>query len=356
MINIRPDPQYPRGGFAEITLSGQTADADAGPVMISVYNSYQQKWLGSEGWQANRIGIPARSAVQDGDTLRLIVGPDIVNNIEEDTPIRIEVGTGAWDTYWPDDINAGPDEAIIGGISGIRAVTQAKAPTVMTAETDEDAVMSVLSESDQTKEDSAVEDTNEDDDLNHRDFEPNEVGTSRWAILGIAAVALAFLFAVLGYLYFSSQEDERIDEPIPARMTTEEPKPAVASAPDTCSVSEISKLPSQGFGALADKIRACGESLTADNVLNFVEKAAADGDAEALALFGALYDDTVTDDIIEGRIGLTFAGQPSRAAEYYDRAVKAGSDEAEKRLAAVCMRLRSKPDTLSQSAYEDYCQ
>ena len=357
MIDIRPDPQNPRGGFAEITLSGQTADAD--PVMISVYNSYQQKWLGSEGWQANKIGIPARSAVQDGDMLRLIAGPDIVNKIEEDTPIRIEVGSGAWNTYWPDDINAGPDEAIIGGISGIDAVKQAKAPTVMTAETNEGSIVSDLSGPDQTNEDLAVEgidEDDEDDELYHSDVEPNEAGRSRSVNLGLAAVTLAFVLAVLGYLYFSSQDDERADEPVAARPETEEPKPAVAPAPDACNVSEISNLSSQGFGAQVDKIRACGASLTADNALGFVEKAAADGDAEALALFGALYDDTVTDDTIEGQIGLTFAGQPSRAAEYYDRAVKAGSDEAVERLAAVCMRLQSKSDTLSQSAYEDYCQ
>ena len=78
MIEIKPDPKHPRGGFAELSIPGA---AGGDPVTVAVYNSYQQKWLGPEGWQPNRVEITARAETQAGETLREIVGTDIVNNI-----------------------------------------------------------------------------------------------------------------------------------------------------------------------------------------------------------------------------------------------------------------------------------
>ena len=83
---------------------------------------------------------------------------------------------------------------------------------------------------------------------------------------------------------------------------------------------------------------------------------AAANDPAALALFGALYDNGVTDAAIEDQIGLTFTDDPARAADYYARAIAAGSQDAPPRLQAVCRRLLLKTDTLSQSAREDHCQ
>jgi len=57
---------------------------------------------------------------------------------------------------------------------------------------------------------------------------------------------------------------------------------------------------------------------------------------------------------IEGTIGLTFADAPARAAEYYARAIAAGSQNAPERLQAICRRLLLRTDTLSASAREDY--
>lgn len=346
MIEIRPDPRHPHGGFAELTISGAVAESD--PVTVAVFNSYQQKWLSPEGWQANKATIPARSASQEGDVLRLIVGPEIVNQIEEDTPIRVEVGAGSWDTYWPDDINAGPDEAIIGDIGGTGATPESKAPTVMVAAPEADSSETVLSAT-ETAEDEDSGSQEEDSGA-----EENTGGEGKSRSIGVMAgiAALVLLLGGGAYFFLSGADDAEPDATETAIVEPEQNAPAN----DPCEQSQLAELSSQGFTTLASKIRECGSSVSADNALGFVEKAANSGDADALALFGALYDATVTDDVIEGQIGLTFPDQPSRAAEYYSRAAAAGSEQATSNLTAICNRLRLKSDTLSQSALEDYCQ
>ncbi|WP_444429806.1 hypothetical protein ACTTAM_15995 [Rhodobacter capsulatus] len=47
-------------------------------------------------------------------------------------------------------------------------------------------------------------------------------------------------------------------------------------------------------------------------MLIFVETAAQAGDAEALLLFGTLYDAAVTDPTVETQLGLSFADAPPR--------------------------------------------
>ena len=252
MIEIRPDPKHPLGGFAEITISGAAAEGE--PVMVSVFNSYQQKWLSPDGWQANKTTIAAREVSQSDGNLRLIVGPDIVNQIEEDTPIRIEIGDGSWDTYWPDDINAGPDEAIIGGIGGTGAAPETKTPTVMVAQPEADNDASVLSATDADDgdlSDEADEDTNGVDD--------EETGKKSMTGLLIGAAVLALLLAGGAYFFLFSG-----DEPADIAVVESEPKPAPEPAPvgDACAVDQVAALSSEGFGAVATKIRDCGNALT----------------------------------------------------------------------------------------------
>ncbi len=356
MIEIKPDPKHPRGGFAEITISGATADDD--PVSVAVFNSYQQKWLGADGWQPNRASIPARTAEQGGDTLRLVVGPEVVNHIEEDTPVRIEVGGGSWDTYWPDDINAGPDEAVIGGIGGTGTAPEVKAPTVMVAQPqtdDAESGVDVGDDGDAKSPDSNLE--GKGSAAPSDTFEEESEGKSSKTGLIIGGVVVAAVLGALAYLFLipgTTPEEDPVEVTEPEPEAAPDPEPAPEQ--NACAMSQFAELSSQGFDAVAGKMRECGGSLSADDALGLVEKAALAGDAEALALFGSIYDSGVTDDVIEGRIGLTFPDKPSLAAEYYDRAVKAGSQEAADRLAAVCTRLRIKSDSLSKSAFEDYCQ
>lgn len=148
--------------------------------------------------------------------------------------------------------------------------------------------------------------------------------------------------------------------PAPAPAAESDPPPAeaqaVAAAPaDPCASAALDATAAEGFAALAGQLRACAGSLSADDALGYVEAAANRGDAAALTLFGRLYDGSETDAALETRMGLTFGDADPRAAEYYARAVAAGSDEAAGLLAAVCARLSGASDTLARSAAEDHC-
>ena len=59
--------------------------------------------------------------------------------------------------------------------------------------------------------------------------------------------------------------------------------------------------------------------------------------------------------MIEETIGLSLPGDPATAAEYYSRAVEAGSDAARERLAALCARLETMSGTLARGAFDDHC-
>lgn len=348
MIDIRPDPKRPRGGFAEITVSGATPSG--GPVEVTVYNSFLEKWLGPDGWQPNRHGFPARQAEQDGDTLRLIVGPDIVNQIEEDTPLKIGVAGTEFSTYWPDDINQGPDVAIGGDLAGTGSKAAAAAPKPITSLAEPEPTPDPEAETEEDGETDAGDD--EDSYVKPVDDEPKKSRAGSYAMWAVA------LLAVIGAAawYFLMQPGDKVAVVEPEPTVEDEPQPEPVAETNPCGTDQLRSLASDGFKTLAQQLRTCGSKVSIDDALTFVERASAANDPDALVLFGALYDTTVKDEPIKTEIGLNLGDNAARAAEYYARAKEAGSDEATNRLTAVCRGLLLKSDTLSQSAHEDFCQ
>lgn len=341
MIDIKPDRNRPRGGFAEITVSvSDTGDNHE----VTVFNSFLQKWLGPSGWQPNQHSFAPRQISQDGDQLRLIIGPDVVNQIEEDTPVKIGIGNASFDTYWPDDINHGPDVALEGDLAGTGAKAQAAQakPMVKRAEPEPEPEPAPVIEDVDTPE---IEPEPIEDEEVTVDPEPRKgrAGKLMWAI------ALIPILIAGAWLFLQNQTTAPADKTLPKITEI----PAVASK---CDAAKLTELAAEGFGEVAAQIRLCGAEVSADDALGFIERAAASNDGAALSLFGALYDTQVADEAIEDKIGLTFGDDPARAAEYYDRAVQAGNAKASERLTAVCRRLLLKNDTLSQSAHEDYCK
>ena len=134
MIDIQPDPNHPEGGFARINLDQAPAQAVE---TIRVFNSYHGKWLGPDGWQANAYDIPVEPST---GAATITIGPMIVNQIEEDTPIRLVINGTDYDCYWPDNINKRPEMAVIGGIGGTGAAPIAKAATAVVATPSEETL------------------------------------------------------------------------------------------------------------------------------------------------------------------------------------------------------------------------
>jgi hypothetical protein len=351
MIDIRPDPKHPRGGFAEITVQG-VAPSEA-PLEIAVFNAYQQKWLGADGWQAMRVGFPVRAQVWAGETLKVIIGPDVVNQIDDDTPLKIALGGQEWDTYWPDDINRGPDEALEGGISGAAAAAAPTGPKKVTTMPKPAPIPAPLPGPVSGTEGGLITDPIPEPGSDTDEEETEGAGGSKLPlILGGLAVLAAIAAAVWFFVLAPDTEPDPVPVPVPV------PVPAPVPVPDAnaCTTDALGALAGQGFAALAEQLGSCGGAVSADDALGFVERAAQAGDGDALALFGALYDSGVTVPGIEDQMGLTFSDQPGLAAGYYAQARDAGSELGTARLGAICLRLALETGTLATSAREDYCQ
>lgn len=353
-MDIRPDPERPRGGFAELSLPVSDLPGEP-PTEVAVYNSYLQKWLGPGGWQPSRAMIALRQVRQDGERLIMIVGPDVVNHIEEDTPVRIELNGAPFDTYWPDTINEGPDVAFQGDMGAAGAAPVAEGPKLARMPKPQAPPPQEHPLAETPPEDETTE-TGEgpDDDGNDPDRDTGEAlpPKRKASIIPVILGGLVLLAIGGGYWFYTS----RLLPPDPVRPALA--PLAVPGSEGQGSACGADRLAAQSgdFAAMAQTIKGCAGELSPDLALTLIERAAASGDADALTLFGAFYDGDVTDEAIEGQIGLTFADNPARAAEYYARAGQAGSSVAAERLARVCERLALDSGTLAQGAHDDYCQ
>jgi len=334
-LSIHPDPQQPAGGFAFLELPGGMLGD--GPVMVAVMEVYGARWLGQseaaggivtigEGhWQGERHAFgPYQVHQHDGaDWVR--VGPEIVNKIEEYTPLRISIGDHEADVTWPDNVPPRAGAAVLGGLQ----------PTARAAEAEPGAAL--VGQMQEPEPDPAPEPEPEAiaPDAPQEQPEPSS-SMYRWAPVLILLIA----GAAAGYWWFYLREQQ---------VT-----PVAVVPQDTCTKDALAEL--DGFDATQKAIRACGDALSADTVLEIVEDAALRGDKDALLLFGTLYDGSEQDARIETVIGLSFAHDAATAAEYYARAHKAGSDEARARLTAICVQLGQSDETLAKGAYDDYCQ
>lgn len=328
MISIKPDPGHPRGGYAELTFPDDgVVDGD---VPIAVFDNYSERYLGASGWQATKAQFGPYTVERTDGVARLIIGPEIVNQIEEYASIKLIVLDKSQDISWPDDIVPAPGAAKIGGIMSTSAKPSDKASglgaSLPDAEPEPSDAMELATEPALVPEPAPP---------------PAKSGVGG---LVAGAIVIALGSAALAYWFMFMQY-----EPEPASPAA---SPA-AVAGDPCGAATLGAL--DGFTAQVDALRDCGPKASADAALGLVERAAAQGDADALLLFGTIYDGAVSDDVIEEEIGLTFGDVPATAAEYYARAVTAGSDAATQNLDALCARMVDMTDTLTRGAVTDYC-
>ncbi|MEM9393106.1 MAG: hypothetical protein AAGA38_04570 [Pseudomonadota bacterium] len=348
MISVRPDPKHPRGGFAVLTFESAALTSES--ASLEVFDLYNERFLGAKGWQPEKHVFGPYPVEISAQEASLVIGPEIVDQIEEFAALRLTIGSVVAEISWPDDIVHAPkaatsDNAIKVG-SGPDAATPA-APIKMKDPSPEP-------EAQVPKEAPEPEEVEESNDPTPLEATVKEAPGGRSKSLALWALAGVLAFAGLAYFLF--QDSDQPAEPVvePVAPVTENP-PAVAAAPDPCSDAELAAVANESFEALTGALRNCGGSLGPDAALGLIEEAVAEGDAAALAFFGTLYDTGQTDPVIEEQIGLTFGDNPARAAEYYSRASSAGSTEAQALLAGVCRSLMLRNDTLSLGALEDYC-
>lgn len=326
VISIKSDPAHPRGGYAEVTLpEGGTFEDE---VQVTVFDNYSERYLGDAGWQASKVMFGPYMLARSGGAPRLIIGPEIVNQIEEYANIKLTVQGVSQDISWPDDIVPAPGAAKIGGIMSASAKPVGEAPALTATLPDPEPEAGPPDAPEPTPEPNLQP-------------APAPGGIGK---LVTAAVVIAVGSAALAY-WFAFMQDEL------APVETAVSPAAVESGP--CSADQLGAL--DGFAAQASALRDCGTDASADVALGLVERAAAQNNPDALLLFGTVYDGAVSDPVIEDSIGLTFGDVPATAAEYYARAVAAGSDAAAQNLEALCARMADMTDTLTQGAVADYC-
>lgn len=348
-VTIHPDPQERAGGFAFLELPGGALVDDH--VTVAVFETYGERWLalseaegtrveiGNPNWQSDRYEFgPYAVHRHDGaDWVRL--GPEIVNKLEEYTPLRISVGPVTQDVAWPDDVPPRVGAAVLGELQALGRIKAFDDGDRLVGK-----VQTAVPEEDGPEAKIAPE---EDTPVVVEEAENPRARKGSWLIPLL--VLLALLFAALLIWFFYFQDDD------PVLETPVDPGTQPVAAGDTCSFAALSSL-SGGFEVVAQGIRECGQDVSADTALRLIEEAAKQDDPGALLLFGTLYDGTELDPRIENLVTLTFDDDPARAVEYYSRAVVAGAVDAPARLAATCARLSGSNATLAKGAYDDFCQ
>jgi len=334
-LTIHPDPQEPAGGFAFLELPG--GSLGAGPVHVAVREVYGNRWLGASGdtggkasigdgnWQGERHEFgPYPVHAHDGaDWVR--IGPEIVNNIDEYTPLRIDVAGQVADVSWPDDVPPRAGAAVLGGLQPTARPVPQEAGAQLVGKPPEPAP-----EPEPTPP--------EIPEADEPDPEPAPDTGAKMRALWQPLILVLLMCAISAALWAMISRDEA----------------PVAVTQDTCTRAALVAL--DDFTATEKAIRACGDAVSADTVLKIVEDASARDDPGALLLFGTLYDGAETDARIETVIGLSFDHDAALATGYYARAVMAGSDLARSRLAVTCAQLAGSDETLAKGAYDDFCR
>ncbi len=347
MISVKPDPAHPRGGYAELSMP--EGDLSGDTTQVAVFDNYSERFLGEAGWQPTKVMFGPYDVLRDGGAARLVIGPEIVNQIEEYANVKLLVGATESDISWPDEVVPAPGAAKIGGIMGAslkedapKSGLQAKMPDPEPKPEPDPSPIP------QGGEDGSEDASNLTGTTQVGDNQEKEPAKSK---LGLIMGLVVLMLAAGGLTWWLlNQEETPTPEPVAEPVVAPEP---IAESSNPCAIDQLSAL--SGFAAQAEALRGCAGQASADAALGLVERAAAGGDAGALALFGTVYDGAATDPVIEEEIGLTFGDEPATAAEYYARAVAAGSTEAADSLAALCMRMAEMTDTLVQGAVTDYC-
>jgi hypothetical protein len=341
VLKVSPHPKHPTGGYALFELPSDSVAGDE--VLISVFDTYSERHLGETDWQATSVDFGPYAVERSGDMVKIKVGPEIVNQIEEYSALRISLNGKKWNVDWPDDVIQLPGAARIGPIYspgeksaalgpdnlvGPKTEKPDDTPTVNDGAKGQDATTGTVAVAEETT---------------------GGKGKAMW--LGLVLLVAAIAAAAWYYL-------TQIDAPAPpAEPTLDTPAPAAAPeiATDPCSAESIAALGDQAFSGVQSQLAICGTAVSADAALKLIENAADRNDPAALEAFAEFYDADEATNPIETVIGLHFDDSPAIAAEYYARAKVAGSETATAKLDRLCQRMSGSADTLAKNAVREFC-
>lgn len=344
-LKASPDPKRSSGGYAR--LSGTIAETE---VWVTVYNSFSERYLGQTDWQAAKVEFGPYQVEREGDESFIVIGPEIVNRLVENSDVRFQLGSLGADVLWPETISQRPGAAVIGGLRTLEGVSVAQAAQQRVTQLPEDIVAPAALTALAAPPAPSTDETPS----------PTIVAPSRKPLLVTSIGALLVLLGGAGFAWFFLWEPQSQHPPVAQPVTeTAEPDGHNEVGPDpvnsACGSEILATLSTAVFADALATISICANEFSADQTLAVLENRSAADDADALFAFGQLYDPSQTNEIIEDSIGLTFGDSPGVAAEYYARAAEQGSEIAGSALIATCDRLSDRADTLSESAFQEYC-
>ncbi len=366
-LDVTCDPAHPDGGYARLATDATTLPE--GEVVVSVFDAFSERYLGQNGWQSEPAGFGPYPVRHEGNDAALVIGPEIVNQVEEYAALRITIGALEAEVTWPDDVVPMPGAAQIGGLHVAHPTAPAPSQPKVTLsgpvrqDPEPEPDPAPLPETPPPTEDHETPEPPAEPThaVPVADPEPVEDPTvvvpvqpekANRRLLGylLLVLLLALLAAGGADYYFNNRGADT------AAVAPVAPTPAAAPDPDTaCSQDTIDLAALGDFSRARRVLETCADRIPPPQALAMIENGAAAGNADALELFGELYDAQVNDSPIETAIGLQLPESAPKAAEYYARARDAGSSRAEIRLVTLCAELRAASDTLSQNAVEEYC-
>lgn len=355
-LTIRPDPRRPSGGYAQLDLPEAEVTGDS--VLVAVFDAFSERFLGRQGWHATRGDFGPYPVERGEGRARIVVGPEIVNQIEEYAALRLHVGPRSYEVSWPDEVVPLPGAAVLGGLQVARAEAGpetahlvGRRPGPEAAPAPGAAAVSVpVAEPAPPAEPAPAE------PAPPAGPAPQPGPSRRGAILAGLLLVLA-LAAGLGWFLTSGEGEPTtvVAAPTPAPAPAPAPVGAPDPAADPCTAEALRALDGAPFSEALARFEGCQGAVRPETALALMENAADRGDPDALLLFGELYDSGAEDGLLERGVGLTLGDMPSSAAEYYARAQDAGAAAAAGRLAQLCRRLALAADTLSLAAHSEYC-
>ena len=328
-IKIEPHPEYPNGGWAVMSVG---AAAGAGS-LLSIYDPSREKWLGPDGWQSAETPIVPYSTQDADGSARLVLGPKIVDEIQPNAVLDIRYGEARMRLAWPETIRQSPATAE-NDRGGIDVAGPAATPT----ETKPPRPKQLVEPENPDEPDSGLFEPFDDEPIRNGHVSRRRAKRlSPQTSLGIFPILLLILIALAIWFLFirdtGPNESAGDDPPAPA-----------------CDEAGFASRAGEAIEDQLAALESCGEEVSAASRLIVLEAGTRAENGRALLLLGELYDP-----------GVETAGQPvfSRsdpaiAAEYYFRALAAGSIEAAGRLEAVCGILDPN-DPLQEFNRSQYC-
>lgn len=341
-LTIRPDPQRPSGGYALLELPAAALPGDS--ALVSVYDAFSERYLGAQGWAPLRAAFGPYPVVRAQGLARLIIGPEIVNQIEEYAALRLDIAGQTHEVSWPDDVVPRPGAAALGGLFVARPEAEAPPASVPTPAPVAAPASPPVPQPPPLPGISAPP----------RPAPRGDETRKPWWLW--AGIGLLLLILAAGLAYYLTRPPAEVSPLMPPDAT---PAPAPASAPAPAPAAQAPECDLPGLAArpFADQaagLLACGGAVSPDQALNLIEAAAAAGDGQALRLLGEFYDPAAASPL-ETTLALGFDANLASAAGYYARARAAGDPAAAGLLAAACTALAGAGDILSQSAQEEHC-